>query len=63
MVRLGKENSWLKIEDVQATNFVRSRYYLNWKIGKFITDYKDVKDFEVLPGKDSLYYCADLIRQ
>ncbi|KAK1619469.1 hypothetical protein QYE76_024986 [Lolium multiflorum] len=27
-------------------NFVRSRYYLDWKTGEFITDYKDVKDFE-----------------
>ncbi|KAK1662833.1 hypothetical protein QYE76_050992 [Lolium multiflorum] len=46
MVRLGKENPWHKIEDVQARNFVRSRYYLDWKTGEFITDYKDVRDFE-----------------
>ncbi|KAK1628148.1 hypothetical protein QYE76_002463 [Lolium multiflorum] len=46
MVRLGKENPWHKIQDVQARNFVRSRYYLDWKTGEFITDYKDVRDFE-----------------
>lgn len=46
MVRLGKENPWLKIADVHARNFVRSRYYLDWKTGEFITDYKDAKDFE-----------------
>ncbi|KAK1681546.1 hypothetical protein QYE76_042394 [Lolium multiflorum] len=46
MVRLGKENPWHKIQDVQARNFVRSRYYLDWKTGEFITDHKDVRDFE-----------------
>ncbi|KAK1609936.1 hypothetical protein QYE76_033609 [Lolium multiflorum] len=50
MVRLGKENPWHKIEDVQARNFVRSRYYLDWKTGEFITDHKDVKNFEKYLG-------------
>ncbi|KAK1618853.1 hypothetical protein QYE76_024370 [Lolium multiflorum] len=46
MVRLGKENPWHKIQDEQARNFVRSRYYLDWKTGEFITDHEDVRDFE-----------------
>jgi hypothetical protein len=29
MIRLGKENSWLRITDTQARNFARSRYYLD----------------------------------
>ncbi|KAK1665063.1 hypothetical protein QYE76_053222 [Lolium multiflorum] len=46
MVRLGKENPWHKIQDEQARNFVRSRYYLDWKTGQFITDHEVVRDFE-----------------
>ncbi|KAK1692042.1 hypothetical protein QYE76_008739 [Lolium multiflorum] len=46
MVRLGKENPWHKIQDEQARNFVRSRYYLDWETGEFITDHEDVRDFE-----------------
>ncbi|KAK1632005.1 hypothetical protein QYE76_006320 [Lolium multiflorum] len=46
MVRLGKENPWHKIQDEQARNFVRSRYYLDWKTGQFITEHEDVRDFE-----------------
>ena len=46
MVRLGKENPWHKIQDEQARNFVRSRYYLDWKTGEFMTNDKAVKEFE-----------------
>jgi hypothetical protein len=63
MVRLGKENPWHKIQDEQARNFVRSRYYLDWKTGEFITDHEDVKDFEKYLVRIVLYYFAHLIRQ
>lgn len=48
MIRLGKENPWLKIADIQTRNYVRSRYYLDWETGEFVTDYPDVKKFEKL---------------
>lgn len=63
MVRLGKENPWHKIQDEQARNFVRSRYYLDWKTGEFITDHEDVRDFEKYLVRIVLYYFAHLIRQ
>jgi hypothetical protein len=63
MVRLGKENPWHKIQDEQARNFVRSRYYLDWETGEFITDHEDVKDFEKYLVRIVLYYFAHLIRQ
>lgn len=44
--RLGKENPWLRIADLQTRNFVWSRYYLDWKMGEFVTDDPDVKNFE-----------------
>jgi hypothetical protein len=46
VARLGKENMWHKITDEQVRNFVRSRYYLKPGTGEFVTDYKDVLDFE-----------------
>lgn len=46
VARLGKENPWHKITDEQVRNFVRSRYYLKPGTGEFVTDYKDVLDFE-----------------
>ena len=46
IARLGKENHWEKILDEQTRNFVRSRYYLDWETGEFITDYEDVKEFQ-----------------
>ena len=46
VAKLGKENPWLKITDEQVRNFVRSRYYLKPGTGEFVTDYKDVLDFE-----------------
>jgi hypothetical protein len=46
MIRLGKEKPWLRIVDLQTRNYVRSRYYLDWKTGEFIMDYPDMKKFE-----------------
>jgi hypothetical protein len=48
MIRLGKENPWLKIAGLQTRNYVRSRYYLDWETGEFVTDCPDVKKFEKL---------------
>jgi hypothetical protein len=48
MIRLGNENPWLKIADLQTRNYVRSRYYLDWETEEFVTDYPDVKKFEKL---------------
>ena len=46
--RLGKENPWHKITDLQVRNFVRSRYFLDWKTGEFVTKDEAVKKFEKL---------------
>ena len=45
-IRLGKENPWYKITDIQTRNYVRSRYFLNWKTGEFVTNDPAVQDFE-----------------
>ena len=44
--RLGKENPWLKIADLQLRHFVRARYYLDPVTKEFVTDDPDVKEFE-----------------
>ena len=44
--RLGKDNPWLKITDLQLRQFVRARYYLDKETGEFITDDPEVKEFE-----------------
>ena len=46
VAKLGKENPWHKITDEQVRNFVRSRYYLKPGTGEFVTDDKDVLEFE-----------------
>ena len=46
IAKLGIETIWHKIMDKQVRNFVRSRYYLKPGTGEFITDYKDVLEFE-----------------
>ena len=67
-VKLGKDNPWHKITDPQTRNFVRSRYYLDWKTGEFVTDDPAVKDFEkklvrnLITADISSPYCVDLIR-
>ena len=45
-VRLGKENPWYRITDVQARNFVRSRYFLDWEKMEFVTKDPNVLEFE-----------------
>lgn len=45
-IRLGKDNPWYKITDVQTRNYVRSRYFLDWKTGEFVTNDPTVKAFE-----------------
>ena len=42
----GLDNPWDKFTDEQTRNFVRSRYYLNWETGEFVTDHDDVKQFQ-----------------
>ena len=68
--RLGKENPWHKITDLQVRNFVRSRYYLDWKTGEFVTKDKAVKEFEKYLVRVHLneakfniasLYCIDLV--
>jgi hypothetical protein len=44
--RLGKENPWLKIADLQLRHFVRARYYLDPVTKEFVTDDPDVNFFE-----------------
>ena len=46
IARLGIENIWRKITDEQVRNFIRSHYYLKPGTGEFVTDYKDVLEFE-----------------
>jgi hypothetical protein len=45
-IRLGKDNPWYKITDVQTRNYVRSRYFLDWKTGEFVTNDPTVKAFQ-----------------
>ena len=65
---LGKDNPWHKIMDMQTRNFVRSRYYLDWKTGEFVTDDPDVQAFEkklvrnLITAYISSPYCLDLTR-
>ena len=66
--RAGKENPWHKIMDEQTRNYVRSRYYLDYKTMEFVTDDPDVQAFEeklvrnLITAYISSPYCVDLIR-
>ena len=66
--RLGKDNPWYKITDIQTRNYVRSRYFLNWKTGEFVTNDLAIQAFEkklvrnLITAYISSPYCVDLIR-
>ena len=66
IARRNLENPWDKILDEQTRNFVRSRYYLDWATGEFVTKYDDVKKFQEKLVREFKYHrylkvhCVDL---
>jgi hypothetical protein len=44
--RAGKPNPWLKMTNLQVRFFLQARYYLDRLTMEFVTEDKDVKDFE-----------------